>query len=225
MRCAQTEYAYGDSRVLGPHDLYSSNLSEPIPVRVQSIRWEWQDFLTPKNSLSPLLCSERVFRAIQDANLTGYKSALVKLYPPPRKRIAPPCKYFWVIPIAPPFKIGKKVYVGSRQTHQYRLAFESDDPKDPGFKEIVVGEKEFDYLKNVPLLHTWDGSDFNRFTEVEPTNIMGSMFCSRRVLDLAAREKWTNIQFAPVDALDPVSIDFLKGPWPPLAWYSQYEPE
>ena len=54
---------------------------------------------------------------MQEANLTGYKGVAVKLRPPPRKRISPPCKYFWVIPIAPPFKMGKKVYVGSQYTH------------------------------------------------------------------------------------------------------------
>lgn len=225
MRCARTGEAFCGSRHLSHHDFLSANLSEPIPVRLRSIRWKWMDFLTPDDGSSPLLCSERVFRAIQDANLSGYKSSMVKLYPPPGKKIAPPCRYFWLIPIAPPFKMEKQVYLGSRQTHQYRLAFNSKDSNDPRFREVQPREGEFEFVRNVPLLNSWDGSDFNMFTEIRPTNIKGTMFCSRRVLDLAATEKWTNIQFAPVDALEPVEIDFLKGPWPPVAWYSEHEPE
>ena len=91
-----------------------------------------------------------------------------------------------------------------------------------GSNEFKSARKLWRERENLP---TWDGSDLNRFTEEQPANIMGSMFCSRRVLDLVAREKWTNIQFVPVGALEPMSIDFLKGPWPPLAWCRQYQPE
>lgn len=223
--CARTDEVFTNGRALSPHGFYSSECKEPIEVRLQAIGRTWMDFLTPAFGHSPLVCSERVFCAIQEAKLTGYKGVAVKLRPPPGKRIVPPLDYFWLIPIAPSFKRLKRRYVGSQQLHEYKFAFESNDPGDAGFRQIVLGENEAPYDKMIPLINTWDGSDFSRFTEEQPTNIMGSMFCSRRVLDLAAREKWTNIQFVPVDALEPMSIDFLKGPWPPVAWYSKYEPE
>jgi hypothetical protein len=99
--------------------------------------------------------------------------------------------------------------------------------RPPGAKQRVQisSNRHANYEGNGRTLYPWNESDFNRFTEAEPTNMMGSIFGSRRVLDLPAREKWTTMEFAPVNALEPVSINFLKGPWPPLAWYSQYEPE
>jgi len=92
-------------------------------------------------------------------------------------------------------------------------------------RRISRESEEYVYAKSMPIVETWDGKDFNRFSEDEPAGPMGYTLCSRRVLDLAARDKWTNILFAPLDRVHPFRIDHLNGPWPLESFNSKYEPQ
>jgi hypothetical protein len=55
--------------------------------------------------------------------------------------------------------------------------------------------------------------------------VYGIALCSRRVVDLAARDKWTNVMFKPVDAIDNYVPKHLNDPWPPESFYSEFEPD
>jgi hypothetical protein len=196
---------------------------EPINVYLMTIGRKWMDFLTPRLSQSPLLCSERVLNGMLSANLTGFRALLTRLHPPGKKAISPPWNYYWIIPTGLPYQFSKKLYRGSQKIHQYKFVFESADLDE--CRRQSLASKEFLYSKRIPIEETWDGKDFNRLTKEDPVGSAGYTLCSRRVLDLAARDKWTNIQFAPFDRVDPFPIDHLNGPWPPKSFYSKYEPQ
>jgi len=214
-------------KVTGSRGLISSNSAleypEPIDVLLATAGRKWMDFLTPKYSYSPLLCSQRVVDSMIRAKLTGFKALLTCLEPPEKKQIAPPCPYYWLIPTGKPYRWTTKLYSGSQKTHKYLNHFESDD--GIAIREYKLSNKDCVYEKRTPIEQSWDGNDFNRYMEDVCVGVMGFTLCSRRVVDLAASEKWTNIEFSPFLALEPVRIDHLNGVWPPKSFYSKYEPE
>lgn len=127
-------------------------------------------------------------------------------------------KYGWS-----PYRWTTKLYSGSQKTHKHLNHFESDDGN--AIREYKLSNKDCVYEKRTPIGQSWDGNDFNRYMEDECVGVMGFTLCSRRVVDLAASEKWTNIAFSPFFAVEPVRIDHLNGVWPPKSFYSKYEPE
>jgi hypothetical protein len=71
-----------------------------------------------------------------------------------------------------------------------------------------------------PLAATWDGSDFFKIANYR-SHYVG---VSRRVLELARFQRWTNCRFTPFDvyrrhAIYWDGIDYLGKTWPPDAWY------
>jgi hypothetical protein len=222
---ASTDAAFfqdGESR--GLIDANSAlKFSEPIDVCLATAGRKWMDFLSPKYSYSPLLCSERVVEALISANLTGFKALSTRLDPPVKKTIEPPWPYYWLIPTGLPYQWSNKLYSGSQKAHKYKFVFESADQDE--LRSFERGRADHLYLKRIPVEKSWDGSDFNRFTDQESVGIMGYTLCSRRVLDLAAREKWTNVGFYAFGTVERNKLDHLEGPWPPKSFYSKYEPE
>lgn len=72
----------------------------------------------------------------------------------------------------------------------------------------------------IPMIETWDGSDFFRVKNWYNKHI----FCTRRVVELAREERWSNLQFEPMDRpreqiIMPFGIDYLGKEWPPENWY------
>lgn len=72
----------------------------------------------------------------------------------------------------------------------------------------------------VPRHETWDGADV--FSIRNSPNSM--LFCTRRVLELARRDRWTNFRFEPMDVVRDHAtqwggIDYLGPTWPPEIWY------
>lgn len=69
----------------------------------------------------------------------------------------------------------------------------------------------------VPAGHTWDGADLLRLRNL-PYRML---FCTRRVLELARRDRWRGVGFEPmdVDRRHPSGINHLARTWPPERWY------
>jgi hypothetical protein len=198
---------------------------EPVTVGLQTVGRKWMDFLSPRNDYSPMLCSQRVLDSLIREGITGYRHVSTALYKS-GKKIVPPWNYYWIIPTGQPYRRRVRLYTGSQMKGTYKFIHEAEDWMDkeqrPVTKSKVTGEHL--YAKCIPVAESWDGSDFSKFTDSEPVNGRGMTYCSRRVLDLAVQEKWTNIVFSCVDAMDPFRIPHRKGPWPPVAWYSKFEP-
>lgn len=197
----------------------------PIHIRMRGLGHEWMDFLTPKLSHSPLLCSQRVLDAIRKSGLTGYKAVTVKLHPPSSKKLNQPWEYYWLIPTAPTYEFEYRFYRGSAHHNSYNFMFQTDVYSDSRIENADLQPGEYIYFRAIPKIETWDRSDFNMCRGDTPTGVFGMMFCGRKVVDLAAKEKWTNVSFCPIDTFIPFTIDHLGKSWPPESWYSPNEPD
>jgi hypothetical protein len=194
----------------------------PVRLFLRKNGNKWTDFLSTIASGSPLLCSERVVEAIAAAKLTGYKVVSVKLFPRLGPAIKPPWPYYWIVPTGAWYRCRAKYYLGCQDDHRY--VFVDESPDEPRGRSSGSSTDSI-YFKRIPRPETWDGNDFNYYTPTSPVGVYGITLCSRRVVDLAARNKWTNVIFQPVDAVDNYAPNHLKEPWPPASFYSEFEPE
>jgi len=187
---------------------------------------EWMDFLTPRNSHSPLLCSQRVLDSIKKAAFTGFKAFSVKLHAPKGKTMNQPWAYYWIIPTAPAYQRRLRTLTGLDFPNLFEfLTYGRSSEMQVAYANQMCAEPEtYEVTKIIPDSASWDGSDFNQMNSYCVAGDFGSMPCSRRVVDLAATEKWTNVYFTLLTSLDRRRLDHLKGPWPPATWYNPYEP-
>lgn len=193
-----------------------------VYMRLVSKGRTWMDFTTPRSSSTPLLCSERVVQALAQESATGYKAIRVEFWTKLCKKMDAPCPYYIILPTGQPYLCRSKYYTGSQSEHRY--VFLDESPDEPRYRSLG-DNKDWIYSKRVPRPETWDGSDFNVLAIGHPVGIYGLTWCSRRIVDVAAREKWTNVMFQPVDAIDNYVPNHLKEPWPPASFYSAFEPE
>ena len=83
-------------------------------------------------------------------------------------------------------------------------------------REIVPG---FMPLRNpvfIPLGESWTGADLFH------GHFRSELFCSLRFVEMARKERWTNLLFTPIDVpFDPQHerINPLAKEWPPASWY------
>jgi hypothetical protein len=89
---------------------------------------------------------------------------------------------------------------------------------------MCAAPETYNVTKITPDPASWDGSDFNQMNSYCVAGVFGAMPCSKRVVDLAAKEKWTNVYFTLLTSIDSRRLDHLNGPWPPTTWYNPYEP-
>ncbi len=197
-------------------------LSTPVDIYIKRSGRKWMDFLSMEGGQSTMLISEKILANLKTARLKGYKALPTKLHFPRDKTIDQPWAYFWLLPTGRPYQRKYRLYIGSQRDHQYQFVFASTDlDACRKFRKATY----VPYTQSIPMEESWDGKDFNWVTETQvqcPGS--GSIYCSRRVLDLAAQEKWTNVIFSPFGAVEGHKID-LQGPWPPASFFSPYEPE
>lgn len=67
-------------------------------------------------------------------------------------------------------------------------------------------QKTFRPKRFIPLVETWDESDFMRLTNW----FNGYVFCTTKILDLARKHRWSNLWFEPMDF--PIPENNLIGP-------------
>lgn len=171
----------------------------------------WPDFVDPNDNNRVLPCvSARVVEGLHKAGIGSFEALPVEIENKARKLGPPPWEYFGLViartarcdeaksgAVAPPVECQT---CGKRST-------------PPGWKFVVprraVLEKD-----------GWKGQDLFKFANIGPSDVA---FCTRRVLELARAERWTNCRFVPVD-VDQIEcctwkgIDYLGKQWPPR-WY------
>lgn len=91
-----------------------------------------------------------------------------------------------------------------------------DDPPAPPPNERDAHWRWFNRpgRRLVPRDDTWTGYDLVRGRK--------SIVCTRRIIELARAERWTNFSFRPIDVpphYRSVDIDYLGAQWPPKQWY------
>lgn len=57
------------------------------------------------------------------------------------------------------------------------------------------------------------------------TEIYGGFLCSRRVVEAAYREAWTNLAFVPIDSFGGMGGNVADNLWPPERWYPAWQPK
>lgn len=187
-----------------------------------SAKNKWPDCLTPQFSHLPLIISERVAGTLKREGVAGL--SLVEVTATTRSPLGDGRRYFIAEPVAPPPDIAFRLY---EQTEEGRLSFilECCDRKnDPRYLE---------YINNAPVLprvrrickQANFSADFMQVPETESGTLgFGVFLCTRRIVELARKEKWTNFSFTPIDSLGSMWGDALDSPWPPELWYPPYQP-
>jgi|GEM_PF-6407151 len=168
----------------------------------------WWDFIF--SSSMNFLVSEKVVDGLDSINATGFTPIPVRITAVCSKklRVLPEPNLFFL-------DVHGRMEV-DMQTHD-RLWAE----RCSHCRRLLLGNFSGELVRYVPRPETWDGSDL--FVTISDM-IRGSRHCTRRILELARRERWTNCRFNPMDVHRDHStrwngIDYLGKQWPPEQWY------
>lgn len=184
----------------------------------------WPDCLKPKFSHLPLVFSERVVSLLESESIRGLKlTPAIAISASRSKREERP--YFIVEPTAPPPDVRFRVYERT-SGDQLKFVLECKDrAKDPHYLRYLETGPFPPRIQRVCNQDSFD-SDFMRIPETESGTLgFGVMFCTRRVVELARREQWTNFCFTPIDSMGNMFADSREYPWPPELWYPAWQPK
>lgn len=164
---------------------------------------QWPDALGASNA--PFLLSGAVACVLKEEGVNGFIAHPVELEIPKRIRVpAPPPQYYYL-----------------DITGRMDIDLEASGIKVAGNCPVCFqGGSRSGGERYVPIVDTWDGSDIFTLRNYPS----GFAFCTRKVLELARRHRWTNFRFDPMDAegkyaLCGSGIDYLGKQWPPAKWY------
>jgi hypothetical protein len=180
-------YSAADYKIGGTFQANCSPLGAP-----------WGDCLPAKDEYSPMLVSGRVAKSIADHGLSGL--TLEKVEARAGRKVIEVREYYIATPVlvCPPllFRLWKKI------NGSHSFVMESSRRSD--FDDLIRG-------CDIPI-SSWRvqkvfaGSelegDFMKAPDRESGVFHGGGFlCSRRVVGIAYREKWTSLGFTPIDSL------------------------
>jgi hypothetical protein len=179
---------------------------------------KWVDCLTPNSSYTELVWSERVIDAIERENLTGLRAGEVFLDLSKNPRLAkkPHPTYYMIKPVGRSLRFNLRVY--ERINGVYHFRFETPDFGDPRLEFKSQGY--IHHIRFIPIHESWDGSDF-MVCDLYPSGRLpnGGFYCSRKFVEIAKREGWSNFNFVPAGRIVGCIGDFRDRPWPPELWF------
>lgn len=212
----RVEAALNTERIIRAENVH--RFASPIRVKMRTKGRGWTDFLNPITSHAPVLCSQRVVDQAVAESLRGVEFVPVTLEHEKKGTVlSPPCAYFWLIPTGTTLPYSVKTY--HRSGNAYTHWFDADSLIEANLR---AGENDFVY-RSIPSYEKWDGSDVIKFRE-DDFAPCGRMFCSRKFVELAYREKWSNLRVAPHDAITGIGKELRDLPWPPELWYPANQP-
>lgn len=212
----RVEEAFNSERTVRPETAHL--FASPIRVKMRTKGRGWTDFLNPITSHAPVLCSQRVFNVIHQEKLQGIELIPVTLKHEKKSTVlSPPCNFYWLIPTGKVLGCLIKAY--ALENKNYVHLFTTDNPSDGrlsrGASTLVC--------RSIPIYDQWDGSDIIKFREDQFAG-GGMMYCSRRFVEIAYRQKWSNLWVTPFDCIQGYFEDLRDLPWPPELWYPPNEP-
>jgi hypothetical protein len=169
-------------------------------------RSRWADAMGTAGGTPDLLVSERVVTALKGAGITcarAWPVVIERVWGPLKHKPGPAYSHLSV-PGRMNIDLVASGVTGSLPCPEcLRPTIETDNPR-----------------RYVPVASSWDGADLFRMRNWE----IGRLCCTRKVLDLARKERWTNFRFIPMDAegeyaLGWRGVDYLGKKWPPDKWY------
>lgn len=180
----------------------------------------WADCLTPDFSHLPLVFSDRVIQVVIANKLKGLDWMELECDVKKNRKLAQQggVRYFQAPPSGASLRFTQRVFekIGGK----YGFRFETSDRNDQRLRY-----KPRHYVQFCPIDESWDGSDF-MIAGLHHGGLLpfGGFYCTRRVVELARREGWSNLSFTPADYIGVCGGDFRKRPWPPEQWYPANHP-
>ncbi|MES2981736.1 MAG: hypothetical protein V4727_05420 [Verrucomicrobiota bacterium] len=195
---------------------------ESVPLDIPLITIEekgskWPDIIGHGRAGYHFIFTERVIEAMDKEGITGFTARPILIDHISSKKLREKeHPNYYCIDVAGSIQIVKKYY----------------DKVDSGYAyvgEVTNGEDQTYHLPNmtrtarfVPIEDSWDGSDWFCMSN---HGHFRHYCCSRKLVGLAFREKWTNCQIAPMDQIiADRGIDIplpAKGKLPSI-WYSEH---
>lgn len=151
----------------------------PIELTLMDTGDFWPDIIGCGSVLDGLYVSEGVKRVWDDERIDYGKcfpATIVGDLPPALKDVPPPTYYWMETHVGVKIDMIKSGYKKIRTSRKTGRVY-GDDPE-----KIVFVEG------------SWDGSDL--FVAWQPPT---QVFCTRRMIDLATKYRWTNFQFVPIE--------------------------
>jgi hypothetical protein len=158
----------------------SQKSPENAKVWVGSSGTKWKDILT---NIDGLLFHERVVEVITAEGLEGFRAHPIEIEKIESKKMSTqhvPQYYF--------IEIKGKIDVDLDEIDEQGgsvcpLCFTRNPSKDSLYR--------WSPKRLLPMIETWDGSDFLKVRNLASAH----KYCSKRFVDLASRNKWTNFKF------------------------------
>ncbi|MEI6177740.1 MAG: hypothetical protein WCS43_12685 [Verrucomicrobiota bacterium] len=197
--------------------------TEPLElplVDIESIGSKWPDIMGHGNHGHHFIFSERAMEVMDREHVTGYSARSVKIGKIGSKKLREkkPLQYY-CIEVTGGIDILKKYY--DETPDGYNYVGEVTDGEDNTYYRVECSRTARFY----PIEDSWDGGDWFLMRNHGHFRHYG---CSRKLVELAYREKWTNCAVAPMDRV--IGDRTLKLPLPstgklPSVWYSEKHPQ
>jgi len=158
---------------------WTEPLRGPIELTLMDEGDVWPDIMGCGADIKGLYVSERVKRIFDEERIDYGRCLSTKIIGelPPALVNVPPPNYYWMA-----------LHVGA-QRDMIRSGF-TMTKKSPKVGIVYGGDPH----RMVFVDGTWDGSPLFSITR-EPR----WKFCTRRIIDLASKHKWTNFKFVPIE--------------------------
>jgi hypothetical protein len=179
----------------------------------------WPDCIGPWASHGPLLFSERVVASAQESGVSGLiarRAKLEFLKAKTQNPTDPPWDYY-AIEVSGEMDFAIEVFERIESKGAilgYKRRYVTKNCDDPRLRYCAQGF--FNYKRFLPRKDAWDGCDCFRGQAMG--FLFGAFGCTRRFLELAHENRWTNIAFGLLDSLDGGNVDHLTRSWPPESW-------
>jgi hypothetical protein len=172
-----------------------------------------------------LIISERVVDSLIKNGARGFALFLtdIKLNPAGKKAPRNLGEYYIMLTIGKPLAYLYRLYLTycEGDVNHVELLFETRDRNEIEERRKLYSEKKIEVpgtlpslpAMPIPILSSWDGSDF-LLSGRNPV----FMLCSRKIVELAHKESWTNFTFKPVSNFGTTDHRFEELPWPPETW-------
>jgi hypothetical protein len=154
----------------------------PPGLVIEDIGSRWGDCIACGSGLPSIVISERTLNSIKHlkVNILTETEFPVGKIKSRKLRDLPPPRYFAV------------QWGGGIAVDWHATGVEHDGAGNP----IIIPGKVLNF---VAKLSTWTGDDVFSWTNWDGTHLI--MLCTERVVELAAKEKWTNVRFDPVPTI------------------------
>ena len=183
----------------------------------------WPDCLGSDKSHFPILFSDSIITSLDQAGIIGLKFAEVEIDSSKNSHLKQHLSdiiYYQVSPLGKPLKFIFRVFEWVGDKFEYR--FETQDKSDTRLRPMSL--PYIRQVQKIPIIESWDGTDFIMINEKFSVHGSGGFYCSRRFVELAKQKQWSNLNFTPIDMIGMCGGDFRDRAWPPECWYPKNHP-